>query len=752
MGALRMQTREFAKIYRRVADAPTAERDSVLARECRGNEEIRREVERLLREEKLPSSAEILRRDRSIDSIGPHRVIRRIASGGMGDVFEAQQNEPKRRVAIKVLRHAALNERALARFHREAEILARLKHPGIAQIHAFGTTGDDRPYIVMELVEGPKITRGSADLDLDERIERMAAVCDAVDHAHRNGVIHRDLKPANVLVTPEGEPKVVDFGVARSVDADITQTIDGTVIGTLAYMSPEQARGANVDTRSDIYALGVLAHVLVTGEHPMEGGGAAVTLHALVTNQPMRCTVSGDLGLVIAKAMSPEADLRYASAAEMAEDLRRAARGEPVLASNPHPYRMLRRFLKRHWLPVMLGLGCMATLLVGYIVALRGEERALSLAARAEVRVAEAALHDDNPMLALDHLKRVPARLRFWEWRYVNAAADRTAQRVPRSSKYFVAGLDGRLQPGRIEVREGPRSVAAITEDFDIKGRAGSSAQWDGQDRMVRPQPITLVDEATGRLLADIQPVQYQRHALNRVVWSDPDTLYHVDNSRLSVRDAATGKTRFVADHSNLIYAVALDAGRTVVATGSHDSLVRVWSLEDGRMLHEFSEHRSSVRALGFDEDGARLASASTDGTVCVFDLATGKRTHRFVSPRGPTGVAFRPCASQLYCIGVHELATFDLSEPERRVLRPHASRDEGNEYPYIYATDVSDNGKLVLSGSWEGAIARRCLRRAPTRRRSRSGRAAPPLARRGRRRRRTARPEPTGGERAGAA
>ena len=220
-----MQTRELAELYRLVTEAPEAERNALLDNACNGDVEARDEIDRLLGEHEIPSAAELLLRDCSLDAIGPHRIVRRIASGGMGDVYEAQQSEPRRRVAIKVLRHEALNEKALARFHREAEILARLNHPCIAHIHAFGTTRDERPYIVMELIEGPAITHRSCDLTLGERIERVAKVCDAVDHAHRNGVIHRDLKPANVLVTPEGDPKVLDFGVARSITADINNNL-----------------------------------------------------------------------------------------------------------------------------------------------------------------------------------------------------------------------------------------------------------------------------------------------------------------------------------------------------------------------------------------------------------------------------------------------------------------------------------------------------------------------------------------------
>jgi len=699
-----MQTGELAEIYRLVNETPEAERDALLDSACNGDAEARAEIERLLGEHEIPSAAELLQRDCSVDSIGPHRIVRRIASGSMGDVYEAQQTEPRRRVAIKVLRHEALNEKALARFHREAEILARLKHPGIAHIHAFGSTRDERPYIVMELIEGPQITHRACDLTLGERIERVAKVCDAVDYAHRNGVIHRDLKPANVLVTSDGDPKVLDFGVARSITADITQTLDGSVIGTLAYMSPEQARGAGVDTRSDIYALGVLAHEIIAGRHPMDGGGAAVTLRALVTSEELPCDVKGDLGVVIAKAMSVEADHRYPSAAGLAQDLRRAAQGEPVHASPPHPYRIIRRFMARQWLPVSLAIAVVVALAVGYVIALRGEESALRLAARAEVRVAEAALRDDDPSLALHHLRRVPERLRFWEWRFVQNAADRTVQRVPRDSPYIFVGADGTLSRGDPvpSLVSGPQS--AITDDFDRKGRVGSASQWEHDALSLRTMPVTLHDAASGRALLRTEPIRYQIKRLDRIPLTVGIRKFRVIGNE--VRVLIDGRQQFSVRHASLVFGIAVDGQRKKFATGSHDSRVRVWDLASGALLHEFLDHRSAVRTVAFDDSGLRLASASTDRTVCVFDLDAGVRTHRFVSPRGPTALAFQPTGDHLYCLGVDELCAFDLGEQARLRLRPHVSRAEGNVYPYIYAVAHAPGAQELVSGGWDGSIA----------------------------------------------
>lgn len=213
-------------------------------------------------------------------AIGRYRVLDVLGRGGMGIVYRAEQDQPHRQVALKVIHPGLVQPEFLRRFARESEALGRLQHPGIAQIYEAGTADTpDGPqsYFAMELVRGQSLSEHAQtqSLSLQQRLELFAKICDAVHYAHRQGVIHRDLKPANVLVDADGNPKILDFGVARLTDSDVQatrQTSVGEVIGTLQYMSPEQVNAdpEEIDTRSDVYSLGVVLFELLSGRLPYD--------------------------------------------------------------------------------------------------------------------------------------------------------------------------------------------------------------------------------------------------------------------------------------------------------------------------------------------------------------------------------------------------------------------------------------------------------------------------------------------------
>jgi predicted Ser/Thr protein kinase len=230
------------------------------------------------------------------ETIGPYRILRRLGEGGMGIVYEAEQDSPRRRVALKVMQPLLATDERARRFRHEAEVLGRLQHPGIAQIHEAGTFELGRgaqPYFAMELVEGVDlvtyVTR--RDLDVRARLELLASVCDAVQHAHERGVIHRDLKPDNVFVDARGQVKVLDFGVARAAETSTMLstlvTEEGQLLGTLAYMSPEQLSGVPdaVSPQSDVYALGALAFELCAGRLPHDVAGLPFSVAITVISQ-----------------------------------------------------------------------------------------------------------------------------------------------------------------------------------------------------------------------------------------------------------------------------------------------------------------------------------------------------------------------------------------------------------------------------------------------------------------------------------
>jgi len=297
--------------------------------------------------------------------IGPFRILTVLGEGGMGRVYEAEQDQPRRMVALKVIRPGIASAQGLARFERESQVLGRLQHPGIAAIYQAGTadTGDGpQPWYAMELVRGRTLLDYANEhaLSSRDRAALMARVCDAVQHAHQKGVIHRDLKPGNILVDDSGQPKVLDFGVARVTDGDLQATLRtdvGQLVGTLPYMSPEQvqAEPSELDTRSDVYALGVVLYQLLTGRlpHAIDRRSIPEGVRAIVEDDPTPMssidrTLRGDLETITGRALEKERDRRYASAAELAADLRRFIAHEPILAHAPSTIYQLRKFARRN--------------------------------------------------------------------------------------------------------------------------------------------------------------------------------------------------------------------------------------------------------------------------------------------------------------------------------------------------------------------------------------------------------------------
>ena len=328
-----------------------------------------------------PSEDEDLRR-----RLGPYRVGDILGEGGMGVVYRAEQDHPRRDVALKILPAGCLRPGRLRRFEAEADALARLHHPAITQIHAAGTLEDESddhrsmPYIAMELIDGDDLIDWAAANrpSLERRLTLLADIADGVHYAHTRGVIHRDLKPSNILVTSDGRPKIVDFGVARVADRVETLTQAGEIVGTLAYMSPEQARGGDddIDTRSDQYALGVIAYELVAGKLPIEVRGRSIAeatrCIAEETPTPPSSALESsspnfvrDLDVVILKALAKTESDRYASVDAFAADLRRVVANEAIMARPPSTRESVAHFAKRHRLATGATLAVALALVAG---------------------------------------------------------------------------------------------------------------------------------------------------------------------------------------------------------------------------------------------------------------------------------------------------------------------------------------------------------------------------------------------------
>jgi eukaryotic-like serine/threonine-protein kinase len=373
------------ELFENALALPASERTACVERASNGDDELRREVMSLLASHKVAPGGFVQEKIRhavvsfhqtTLEGkqplrVGPYRMIRELGCGGMGSVFLAERDDGhyKAEVAIKLVRPGMDTEFVLARFRRERQTLARLQHPNIARLLDGGTTESGLPYIVMEYIDGPQITKYARhkNLSIPLRVRLYLDVCSAVEYAHRNFVIHRDLKPGNILVDPLGAPKLLDFGICKLLAADHGLTNQeresGVVPMTPNYASPEQIRGEAVTSLSDVYSLGVVLYELLTGNRPYRFPAAsaqemmrAITAHpipppsASVQNKAQARQLAGDLDSIVMRALETDPQKRYASAGELADDLRRYFSHEPVRARpqtwSYHTAKFLRRYPK----------------------------------------------------------------------------------------------------------------------------------------------------------------------------------------------------------------------------------------------------------------------------------------------------------------------------------------------------------------------------------------------------------------------
>ena len=439
-------------IFDRAVECDPASRMAFIRERCGDDEELRREVESLLASD--PETGSLLDNplmetgiDASAasnpavsspaqnDSFGPYVPVRVLGEGGMGTVYLARQQQPIRReVALKVVKLGMDSRQVLERFESERQALALMEYPNVARVLDAGTSERGRPYFVMEYVDGVPITQycDRKALSTRERLQLFIPVCNALQHAHKKGIIHRDVKPSNVLVTEvDGKPvpKVIDFGIARATDQRSAEgeafTLAGQIVGTPEYMSPEQASldSRDIDTGTDVYSLGVVLYELLVGALPLDMkalrkiafgevlrairetpvpkptaritqmGAAAEALALQRSTNPgqLKRDLSGDLDSIVMKAIDKDRHCRYASASEFAADIERYLRSEPVLAGPPGAAYRMRKFVVRHKRPVAAAAAVVLALIAGIITTawqarVAGQQRAVAISEKAEAQ------------------------------------------------------------------------------------------------------------------------------------------------------------------------------------------------------------------------------------------------------------------------------------------------------------------------------------------------------------------------------
>lgn len=522
-------------------DRDPAERGAYLASACSGDAALLAKVQGLLRAHDSAERGEFLDPPSIVGAsgdvprpsdeagalvgtrIGRYRVKRLIGTGGMGAVYEAVQEQPRRTVALKVMR-SGLGSRSVARrFEYEAQLLARLRHPGIAQVFEAGEHEGSHgtvPYFAMEYIPGARpITKyvEGKGLAVRQRLGLFASVCEAVHHGHQKGIVHRDLKPTNILVDSSGQPKIIDFGVARATDSDLAvttlQTDVGQLVGTLQYMSPEQcaADPNDIDTRSDVYSLGVVLYELLTGKPPYEVSGVPVyEAPRIIREQPpvrpssVDAALGGDVQVIVLKALEKDRAQRYQSALDLAADIRRYLSGEAISARPPSVAYQVRIFARRHR-PVVIGAAAvLAALLVGLGAAAAGFTRAL--AARDRARLAEG-----EARAQAARAEKIAGFLRA-----TLASADPTVVVSPRAAQTLMADADYSPWELRVygmwEYAGEPGRLVSVADLLRAAGRRLDGAFAD--DPSIRGELSYLIGAALGQQMAWPDSVDLLRKAL----------------------------------------------------------------------------------------------------------------------------------------------------------------------------------------------------------------------------------------------
>jgi len=559
------------------------------------------------------------------DSITGYELTREIHRGGQGVVYQAIQKTTRRKVAIKVMREGPFaGARDKARFEREVQILATLKHPNIVAIHDSGVAGGNF-YFVMDYISGQPLDvfMSSGQRSIDDTLKLFAKICEAVNAAHLRGVIHRDLKPGNIRIDSKNEPHVLDFGLAKMATGSVTadsrpqvMTVTGQFMGSLPWASPEQAEGIpdKIDIRTDVYSLGVILYQMLTGKFPYEVvGNMRDVLDRIMKSEPVRPStvsrqVNDEVETIALKCLNKERDRRYQSAGELARDVQHYLAGEPIEAKRDSFNYMLRKHLHRYKLPVAIVSGFLILITASLFVSLglwrhavrekdraqTAERLATSERDRADRKASEAAA-----ALATADQARQAAEA-------AKARADEQAHALRRSLYCnSIALAQSAIESNSIG--HAKELIFSCPPDLRNWEWYWLATRCDQSRNTIRdfngwPGSVALSPDGTKLLSA-------------------------THDNTLHLRDAQTGKLLKVLRgpaNYNFVTCLAFSPNGKRIISGGTDGVLRLWDAEAGKQLRTLSGHSRLLRSVGFSPDGRRIISGGDDA-LRLWDAQTGK-------------------------------------------------------------------------------------------------------------------------------
>ncbi|MFO0947273.1 MAG: protein kinase [Planctomycetota bacterium] len=598
-----------------------------------------------------------------------------LGQGSMGRVFDAWDERLRRRVAIKVLNRRSPFAAELMR--REREVLAALQHPNIVAVYDCGELADGQPYFVMQHVDGEDLRSfiRSRRLSRKEMLRLVTEVARAVGVAHLVHIIHRDLKPKNIIVSQQGKPMVLDFGLAKFIPADdvassITTTdVDRTVAlgkikGTLAYMSPEQARALPVDSRTDVYSLGVILHELITGSVPVDPTGTDIQIHQwgdYLLSRPRRpCgeqtpAIPRDLAAIVDRCLECDPKDRYANAMELADDLDAYLQGRPVAALKKRRWLYVADKFTRAHARSLLGIAVLFFLVVGVIAQAfvrvsRARNVAIAERQRAEDREAIA-----RPFLYASQIRQAQLH---WQNREVDEARRLLDQQIPGPGQLDLRGFDWHYL--RELVSRVPHVLAAHLA------------------------PVVAIDLATD--------VQEGKTILASGDATGTILLWDVDSQSPELK---------LLGHQGPVTALAFSRTMPCLVSAGDDGTIRVWSLADGSPLREMKGHEAPITALGLSPDGRRVASSDKEGWVRLWDFNTGQSEAPFRAhgERGTWSLDWSPDGMLLAAGGKDQTAAvWNVATREKlATLGPHAGP--------VRVVRFTPDGLFLATAGWDRSL-----------------------------------------------